>query len=167
MAGATGGWCPQDRAARPGGYARVESPLGGREGSAEGLVPVPRRRSCLQQAPPATSLPFPFPCPGDQCWGSGVCAGALRQHRVEQGGPETSCMSIREGAFAEWLKDSCSAMSPVPCAARGHPPNMKLSEDTHPSYDPTRSIPCFQLFIEVKQSHRTDQICLQIFWARG
>lgn len=45
------GWSAQDRVAWPGSYARVERPLGGRGGSAEGHRPCTNEEVLLVASP--------------------------------------------------------------------------------------------------------------------
>lgn len=106
------GWCSQDRAGRPGGYARLERAVGGKEGSAEGHGPGTQKEVLLAASPAGHFLCLSAHQAHEQCWESGVRAGTSRTQRVGQGRPETSCVHQGGGIHGQRLSSEPSAVLP-------------------------------------------------------
>lgn len=111
------GWCSQDRAARPGGYARLERAVGGKEGSAEGHGPGTQKEVLLA----ATSSAF-LPTRPMSNAGSLVSVQGPRGYSVRDREGQRQAVSIREGEST----DSRSAVSPVLCCQG--PPSRQEAE---------------------------------------
>lgn len=115
------GWCSQDRAARPGGYARLERAVGGKEGSAEGHGPGTQKEVLLAASPAATSSAFPLTRPLSNAGSLGSVQGPRGRSVWDREG-QRQAVSIREGEST----DSGSAVSPVLCCQG--PPSRQEAE---------------------------------------